>query len=245
MKGVIDTELDEVTFKTLKGPLIVKMGQLPGKEYEVETNKRLTVGPNQEMVTKVELKSSVNIISKNLVFRPTQDVNKINGLIGTAAISKANDKKEIYVRFFNLTNHTITIKKKTTNGHCKQFGEHDVVSFVDEKVEESITISRKQVYHTIWEALDLENENNALSYEERKDIVRLFCNHHPVLAINPEDVGHVKGMSIRIHKGDAKPIKNNANTYRESAVKVHCKNCNLAHTALIYCMYFSTALYCR
>ena len=37
MKGVIDTELDEVTFKTLKGPLIVKMGQLPGKEYEVET----------------------------------------------------------------------------------------------------------------------------------------------------------------------------------------------------------------
>ena len=66
MKGVIDTELDEVTFKTLKGPLIVKMGQLPGKEYEVETNKRLTVGPNQEMVTKVELKSSVNIINKNL-----------------------------------------------------------------------------------------------------------------------------------------------------------------------------------
>ena len=113
------------------------MGQLPGREYEVELNKRLTVGPNQECVTKIELKNSVNVINKSLVFRPTEDLNKINGLIGTATISKVNNKKEIYVRFANLTNHPITIKKKTTIGHCKQFGQgfHEVVGFVNEKVE--------------------------------------------------------------------------------------------------------------
>ena len=83
----------------------------------------------------------------------------------------------------------------------------DIVGLVTEKVVVDKRMTRKEFYHRIRTALDLDNENNSLSYDEKCDVVRLFCSHRDALALDAEDVGDVPGMSISIDTGDAKPIK--------------------------------------
>ena len=214
LKATISPHLDEVLFNTNSGPVKIKLAPLPGSAYDVTTKETITIAPNEEIVTKVGVDKADRLINRDLVFQPGTGLST-KGLISSATVSTVNKlDKSIIMRVANINPHPITLRKGTDVGIAQVFGTEgfkwnsEIVGVINPTKDTVVTraMSRKALYHRLWTDLGFDKDNT-LTETEKRDVVRLFALHRKALALDPEDVGSIKGVKINIDTGDHAPVK--------------------------------------
>ena len=214
LKATISPHLDEVLFNTNSGPVKIKLAPLPGSAYDVTTKETITIAPNEEIVTKVGVDKADRLINRDLVFQPGTGLST-KGLISSATVSTVNKlDKSIFMRVANINPHPITLRKGTDVGIAQVFGTEgfkwnsEIVGVINPTKDTVVTraMSRKALYHRLWTDLGFDKDNT-LTEAEKRDVVRLFALHRKALALDPEDVGSIKGVKINIDTGDHAPVK--------------------------------------
>ena len=138
-------------------------------------------------------------------------------------IDELNDQKQMAVQVWNSSNVLIQLKNNMRLGQAECLS--TVMSYaLDATAAYALQTNsdllkarpltkwsdiktREQLYTRLEADLGFDAKDHSLSVEQRKALVRAFADHRNALALDYDELGHVKGVKFRIPTGDAPPVK--------------------------------------
>ena len=147
---------------------------------------------------------------------------KERGLLDTCVIDQVRSDYKVHFRAYNAKDHSVTIPKSSQiadvaslnvevkggflSENCNFLEQYALAENVDSAKGVQATQTRQEIAQQIANDLKFEKAGHDLSEQKRLEIVKIFLNHCPALALSPEEVGTVKGVTVLIPTGDHPPM---------------------------------------
>ena len=217
----MDFKTHTVTMYNKHGPSTYNMVGAPRKPADAYLCEDVTIKPQHEVMVMVTVKGGEE--GDEMQFDPSINVILENSVLMCCTVGHLSKKKQMPVRLYNPSNVPVRFRNKARLGEAQTLSSlmNCSVGFVDtfalaensdlQKARPltkwSDVKTRSQLYQRLEEDLGFDKKDHSLTVDQRKDIVRVFANHREALALNYDELGHVKGVQFRIPTGDAKPVK--------------------------------------
>ena len=221
LKANVDFETKSVHMRTKKGTSTFNLVGAPRRPTSVHLCSDVVIPPCNEVISMVTVKGGQE--GDEMQFDPDINVILNKSVMMIVTVAHLNKKKQMPVRIINPSNVPVTLKNN------QRLGEAETLSSVancslqfletfalaknsDLKEAKPLTKwsnieTRGQLYQRLEDDLGFDKKDHSLSVDQRKDIIRVFANHREALALDYDELGHVKGIKFRIPTGDAKPVK--------------------------------------
>ena len=221
LQASVDFKTHTVTMYNKHGPSTYNMVGAPRKPADAYLCEDVTIKPQHEVMVMVTVKGGEE--GDEMQFDPSINVILENSVLMCCTVGHLSKKKQMPVRLYNPSNVPVRFRNKARLGEAQTLSSlmNCSVGFVDtfalaensdlQKARPltkwSDVKTRSQLYQRLEEDLGFDKKDHSLTVDQRKDIVRVFANHREALALNYDELGHVKGVQFRIPTGDAKPVK--------------------------------------
>ena len=221
LKAVIDPELDQLRIKMSGNqlPLIVPMRGKPIKNECVTTIESVNLKANHETIIVATVPEGT--WRNEILISPSEEFcTKVNVLMPDV-LEEARKNRKVMMRIWNPNEHAIRIKKGEVIGYANPFADEpndDVVAALSQNVAKLIKKQRdrketklppepnREVYKRIYKDLKFDSDGTNLTEKEKDQVVRTMMSFRNALALDPGEIGTVKGVEFSIHTGDAKPV---------------------------------------
>ena len=210
-----------VTMETSKHASVFPLVGAPRPPAAVHLCKDVVIPPTSKMMVPVTVVGAK--AGDEMQFEPDVNVILRDSVIMGCTIDELNDQKQMAVQMWNASNVPIRLKNNL------RLGEAECLSTVMSYALESTAAyalqansdllkarpltkwsdikTREQLYTRLETDLGFDAKDHSLSVEQRKALVRAFADHRNALALDYDELGHVKGVKFRIPTGDAPPVK--------------------------------------
>ena len=206
------TDILELPYLNEK-PLQIPMRSNLIKNTSVVTHIGVRIEPGQEVVFPAEVIKSQ--IDAEILIEPDEafiDKTKVKMM---AVVDKVRRGSRVAVRIWNPTTHPVSIKPNTRIGQAVPFSEKplpDVMACLANNAKAKAKVQPPPedfevdlLFKRLWN--DLFGEKDTILTDEQKiQVIKMFICRRNALALNPEDVGLVKGLQFGIDTGDHLPI---------------------------------------
>ena len=125
----------------------------------------------------------------------------------TAVVDKVRKGNRVAVRVWNPTTHPVSIKPNTKIGQATPFNEKplpDVMACLANNAKVTAKVNQPpddveldKLFKRLWNDL-FGDKDTILTDEQKVQIIKIFICKRNALALNPEDVGLVKGLKFGI-----------------------------------------------
>ena len=220
--GNIDLKEDVFTLRTKSGASHYPLVGAPRKPSAVHLCETVTVPPGH--ATHVPVTVIGGTEDEEVQVEPDIRIIINKCILMAPTIDRLNHQKQMAIRVWNATNYPVTLKNNTQLGEAQSLSTvkqipKDFVSEVNalstnSELQKARSLSpwpdvktRQQLYQRLEEDLGFNKPDHSFTKEQRKEIIKVFAKHREGLALNYDEVGHIKGVKFRIPTGDAAPIR--------------------------------------
>ena len=245
----VDTKTDTLELHSATGstPLLIPMRGKPISNVNVVTPVGITIEPGQEVVIPAQVQRGLK--NAEIFIEPNENFASKTQLMMVSVVDKVRDENRVMMRLWNPHSHNVKIKANSILGHANILGEgstediaytsswdvcdhiaHNVAAtLVDslkrstgQKVQNndfSTPKKLKELFQRLWNDFQFDSDITVLSKEQKVKIVKRVMKRRKALALEPEDVGLVKGIEFSIDTQGHTPIQDKSRPLPPNLIK--------------------------
>ena len=179
------------------------------------------LGPNEECVFQVAVSPDSFAIGDEVSVEMTPEFKEA-GLLDTCVVDRVRKDFKVHLRAYNATKGSITVPRlaqvamvaslqaetigSSTEENCNFMEQYPLEDHFDPKGNVQVAQTRRQITQRIASDLKFDKDGHDLSHSEKEEIVKIFLEHRAALALSPDEVGTVKGVTVSIPTGTHPPV---------------------------------------
>ena len=179
----------------------------------------IVLRPGQETVFQVAVSPKEFKVGDEVSVEMLPEI-KESGLLDTCVIDRVRPNFKVHVRVFNANDTTVTLPFNSqvaevaslqieldgvAEENCNFMENYPLEDRVDPKGVH-VAQTRRQLAKRIANDLQFDKDGHDLSFNEKEEIVKIFLSHREALALSPNEVGTVEGVTVSIPTGTHPPI---------------------------------------